>query len=229
MIFSNRAEAGRRLAQLLTRYANRKDVIVLGLPRGGVPVAFEIASRLKAPLDVLMVRKLGVPGQEELAFGAIAPGGIRFLDMRIIHAVGLSDIDIELVTQVQRKELERRERVYRGERPTLSAKGLTVIVVDDGIATGSGMQAAIRALRQMEAARIVIAVPVAPPSTCESLRMEVDDLVCATTPDPFYGIGQFYLDFSQVTDHEVQESLSRAARETGDQAYESADALATDG
>jgi putative phosphoribosyl transferase len=229
MIFSNRTDAGRRMAQLLVRYANQTDVIVLGMPRGGVPVAFEIARTLKAPLDVLMVRKLGVPGQEELAFGAIATGGIRFLDPTIIKAVGLSDIDIELATQAQRKELERRERAYRGGRPPLIVKGMTVILVDDGIATGSGMRAAVGAVQQLGAAHIVIAVPVAPRSTCDRLRMEVSDLVCAATPEPFYGVGQFYLDFSQVSDHEVQELLNRAEREIRDQEYAGVDAVATQG
>lgn len=213
MIFPNRTEAGRSLALLLREYANRKDVIVLGIPRGGVPVAFEIARTLKAPLDVLVLRKLGVPGREELGFGAIASGGIRALNSEIVEALRISPWDIELVTEREAKELKRREHTYRGRRPALDVKGRTVILVDDGIATGSGMRAAIDALRQMKPAQIVVAVPVAPPSTCDHLRGEVDELICLATPEPFYGVGQFYYDFSQVSDEEVNELLDRATRE----------------
>ena len=173
MIFANRTEAGQELALRLRKYANRDDVIVLGAPRGGVPVAFEIATDLKAPLDVFVLRKLGVPGREELAFGAIASGGVRVLDRDIVEGLGITGLDIERVTRAEKQELERRERAYRGGRPPLDVSGLTVILVDDGIATGSSMRAAIRALRQMKPARIVIAVPVAPPSTCNQLRFEV--------------------------------------------------------
>ena len=213
MIFPNRTEAGRRLALLLRDYANRKDVIVLGIPRGGVPVAFEVARTLKAPLDMLVLRKLGVPGHEELGFGAIASGGIRALNPEVVEALRISPWDIELVTKREGKELKRREHAYRGRRPALNVKGRTVILVDDGIATGSGMRAAVDALRQMKPAQIVIAVPVAPASTCDHLRAEVDDLICLATPEPFYGVGQFYYDFSQVSDQEVNELLDRAARE----------------
>ena len=178
MIFSNRTEAGQKLALQLKQYAKRDDVIVLGAPRGGVPVAFEVATDLRAPLDVFMLRKLGVPGREELAFGAIASGGVRILDRDIVEGLGITGLDIERVTRAEEQELERRERAYRGGRPPLDVSGLTVILVDDGIATGSSMRAAIRALRQMNPARIVIAVPVAPPATCSRLQSEVDELVC---------------------------------------------------
>jgi putative phosphoribosyl transferase len=226
MIFSNRTEAGRRLALRLRDYANRKDVIVLGIPRGGVPVAFEVARTLKVPLDVLVLRKLGIPGHEELGFGAIASGGIRALNPEIVGALRISPWDIELVTNRERKELKRREHAYRGRRPPLHVTGLTVILVDDGIATGSGMRAAIDALRQMKPAHIVIAVPVAPGSTCDRLRSDVDDLVCLETPEPFYGVGQFYFDFSQVSDQEVNELLDRAAREIAEQEHATAEVAA---
>jgi putative phosphoribosyl transferase len=219
MIFPNRTEAGRGLAMRLHHYANRKDVTVLGIPRGGVPVAFEVARALKAPLDILVLRKLGVPGHEELGFGAIASGGIRALNPEIVEALRLSPLDIETVTNREVKELKRRERAYRGDRPALDVRGRTVILVDDGIATGSGMRAAVNALRQMNPARIVIAVPVAPASTCDHLRQEVDDLVCLATPEPFYGVGQFYFNFSQVSDQEVNELLDHAARKIRKHGY----------
>jgi putative phosphoribosyl transferase len=210
MIFTNRTEAGRLLARQLKSFARRKDVLVLGVPRGGVPVAFEVATALHVPLDIFVLRKLGVPGHEELAFGALASGGVRVLDSQIVEALSLSSLDIELAAAREQAELERRERVYRGERSPLDIKGKTVILVDDGIATGSSMRAAISALRRRKPARLVVAVPVAPPSTCHRLRAEVDDLVCVETPEPFYAIGQFYRDFSQVTDEEVSDLLERA-------------------
>ena len=213
MIFANRTEAGQELALRLSTYANRDDVIVLGAPRGGVPVAFEVARELNAPLDVFVLRKLGVPGREELAFGAIASGGIRILNRDTVEGLGLTGLDIERVTKSEKQELERRERAYRGGRRPLDVSGLTVILVDDGIATGSSMRAAIRALRQMKPARIVIAVPVAPPSTCSQLEGEADELVCLETPEPFYGVGQFYDDFSQVSDEEVKQLLENASRQ----------------
>ena len=188
MIFANRKEAGQKLAIRLRKYADRSDIVVLGAPRGGVPVAFEIAADLKAPLDVFVLRKLGVPGREELAFGAIASGGVRILNRDIVEGLGITVLDIERVTRAEREELERRERTYRGGKAPLNVSGLTVILVDDGIATGSTMKAAVRALRQMKPARIVIAVPVAPPSTCNQLRSEADELVCLETPQPFYGV-----------------------------------------
>lgn len=212
MIFTDRREAGRKLAAYLKKYANREDVIVLGVPRGGVPVAFEVAESLAVPLDIFVLRKLGVPEHEELAFGAIASGGVRILDSEIVESLQLSDLDIELVTAAEKNELERRERAYRGVCPPINVRGLTVIIVDDGVATGSSMLAAITALRQLKPARIVVAVPVAPSTTCDRLRREVDELVCVEQPENFYGVGQFYNDFSQTSDEEVNELLDRASR-----------------
>jgi len=203
--------AGRKLAEKLRAYGNRDDVIVLGIPRGGVPVAFVVAESLKAPLDVFLSRKLGVPGQEELAFGAVATGGVRVLDQELIEAVGVSKAEIEEITRKVRAELERRERIFRGDRPPLDVKGKVAILIDDGIATGSSMRAAINALRQHNPARIVVAIPVAPFSTCRRLRSEVDELVCVDMPESFYAIGQFYADFSQVADDEVTSLIHRAA------------------
>lgn len=211
MFFENRVDAGKRLASRLRAYANRKDVIVLGIPRGGVPVAFEVAAALGVPLDVFVSRKLGVPGQE-LAFGAIASGGVRILDRELIEAVGITHADVERITANVRKELERREKLYRGGRQPLVVQEKTTILVDDGIATGSSMRAAIEALRQMKPARVVVAVPVAPLHTCNRLRSEVDELICPYKPEFFYAIGQFYDDFSQVSDEEVTELLQRALR-----------------
>jgi putative phosphoribosyl transferase len=210
MIFADRTEAGRKLANRLTGYANRDDVMVLGIPRGGVAVAFEVAARLHAPLDVFLLRKLGVPGQEELAFGAIASGGVRVLDRDIIEAMGISEKEIELVTAKERQELRRREQVYRGERAALDVHGKTEIVEDDGVATGSSMFAGIEALRQLQPARMVVAVPVAPARTCKRLNDEVDEVVCLKTPDSFHAIGQFYENFSQVGDEEVIALLNHA-------------------
>ena len=210
MTFQNRTEAGRELAERLTAYTNREDVIVLGIPRGGVIVAYEVARELNAPLDVFMLRKLGVPGHEEFAFGAIASGGVRVLDRHVIRTLGLSNLDIELVTSMEKKELKRRELAYRGERPALLLKGRTVIVVDDGIATGASMHAGLTALRELEPTHIVVAVPVAPASVCSLLKPGVDELVCVSAPLSFRGVGQFYDDFSQVSDAEVIELLKRA-------------------
>jgi putative phosphoribosyl transferase len=214
VIFTDRAEAGRMLAERLQAYAQRKDVTVLGIPRGGVPVAFEIAEALGVQLDVFVARKLGVPGQEELAFGAVASGGVRVLDAEIIGVVGISQADIEELTARERRELERRERLYRGARAPLDIGDRTAILVDDGIATGSSIRAAIAALRQLQPARLVVAAPVAPLATCARLRQEADDLVCMDTPKSFRAIGEFYEDFSQVTDQEVTELLRRSWRET---------------
>jgi putative phosphoribosyl transferase len=207
MIFLNRVDAGRRLAKKLVEYAGRKDVLVLAIPRGGAPVAFQVASQLNAPLDVFAVRKLGVPAHEELAFGAIATGGIRILDSRIVKGAGISDVEIELIAAKEREELDRRERVYRGTRPALNVEAKTVILVDDGIATGASTRAAVTALRKMKPARIVLAAPVALASACRLLRREVDDLICLDTPETFYAIGEFYGDFSQVSDEEVTSLL----------------------
>ncbi len=220
MLFSDRVEAGVKLASELRHYANRKDVIVLGIPRGGVPVAFEVAKALHAPLDIFVSRKLGVPGQEELAFGAIASGGIRVLDRDIVEGAGITDQQIEVITEKVRNEVERREKLYRADRPALKLDGQVVILVDDGIATGSSVRAAIQALRQLNPAKIVLGVPVAPLTTCNRLKAEVDELVCVSTPKYFYAIGQFYADFSQVSDREVTELLQRASQPVAQKAEE---------
>lgn len=212
VIFQDRADAGRRLAQELTPYADRKDVLVLGIPRGGVVVAFEVAKALHAPLDIFVSRKLGVPGHEELAFGAVSSGGVRILDREIVDALAISEAQIDKCAQAAREELERRERLYRGGRPALAVAGRTVLLVDDGIATGSSMRAAIQALRQLKPARLVVAVPLAPRATCIRLKPEVDEVVCVATPKYFYAIGQFYGDFSQVDDEEVSELLAQSAQ-----------------
>jgi len=215
MIFADRTEAGQKLALRLKKYASHKDVIVLGTPRGGVPVAYEVALELKLPLDIFVLRKLGVPGHEELAFGAIASGGVRVLDRDIVVGYGIAPSDIERIVRSERQEMQRREDAYRGGRPPLDVNGKTVILVDDGIATGASILAGIKALRQLNPARIVVAVPVAPPTTCARLRHETDELVCLETPHQFFGVGQFYFDFSQVTDEEVVEYLTSAWRENG--------------
>ena len=207
--FKDREEAGRILANRLTKYADQKP-IVLGLPRGGVPVAFEVAKALKAPLDVFVVRKLGTPGQEELAMGAIASGGVRVLNTPVIEALGISEDEIETETRKERAEAERRERLYRGNRPPLNVEERTVILVDDGIATGSTIKAGIAALKQLKVGRIVVAVPVAPTSTIEELKMEADEVVCVSTPEPFFAIGLWYEEFPQTTDEEVRELLKKA-------------------
>jgi len=208
--FRDRREAGRLLAAQLSAYAKRPDVLVLALPRGGVPVAAEVASALGAPLDVFVVRKLGVPGHEEYALGAIATGGVRVLNEEVVQALRIPDRVIDALAGREQEELARRERVYRGHRPPPDVRGRTVILVDDGLATGATMHAAIRALRQQQPARIVVAVPTASPETCAELKTEVDDIICATTPDPFYAVGLWYEDFSQTTDEEVRELLARS-------------------
>jgi erythromycin esterase-like protein/predicted phosphoribosyltransferase len=207
--FHDRREAGRLLAAKLASYADRPDVIVLALPRGGVPVAYEVAQALRAPLDVFVVRKLGVTGYEELAMGAIATGGIRVLNKEIVEGLRIPDYVIDRVAAEEREELARRERAYRGGRPPLQVRGRTVILVDDGLATGATMRAAVMALRQHEPARIVVAVPTASPETCNELRAEVDEVVCAIMPDPFHAVGYWYEDFTQTTDQEVRELLAR--------------------
>lgn len=210
--FRDRVEAGRLLAERLRQYAGGDDVVVLGLPRGGVPVAFEIARALGAPLDVFMVRKLGVPGHEELALGAIASGGTRVLNRQLIESVGIPADWIEAIDARERRELERRERVYRGDRPPPDAAGRTVILVDDGLATGSTMLAAVHAVRLDEPARVVVAVPVADPDVCAGLREVADEAVCLLTPQPLRAVGVWYEDFSQTSDEEVQALLERARR-----------------
>lgn len=214
MKFRNRQEAGRQLAERLQKYANREDVLVLGVPRGGIPVAFEVAMKLRVPLDIFVLRKLGVPGHEELAFGAIGSGGVRVLNRDVVTHLGITELEIAEVTKVEQEELERRERHYRGNRPPLDVRGQIVILVDDGIATGASLRAAIHAIRKMRPAALVVATPVAPRATCNLLRQEVDELVCAAVPEPFYEVGQFYEDFSQVSDKEVVQLLDRAMRET---------------
>jgi predicted phosphoribosyltransferase len=205
--FRDRFEAGRVLASSLSRYANRPDVIVLGLPRGGVAVAYEVARALHLPLDVFIVRKLGVPGQEELAMGAIASGGVRVLNQAVIRALGLSQAQIDEVIEREEQELRRREQQFRGDRPPLDLRGKTVIVVDDGLATGATMWAAITAVRQQQPAKIVMAVPVADPSGCESFRQIADEVVCAITAEPLHAVGLWYKEFPQMTDEEVRALL----------------------
>lgn len=211
--FRDRSEAGQVLAQELRAYAGREDVIVLALPRGGVPVAFEVARALQAPLDVFVVRKLGVPGHEELAMGAIASGGVLVLEPTVIEDLAIPPDVVADVAAREEQERLRREREYRGDRPEPDVRGRTVILVDDGLATGSTMRAAVAALRKLQPARIVVAVPVAAPSACADLAPEVDDIVCARTPEPFRSVGSWYLEFSQTTDDEVRELLARAEHE----------------
>src|SRR5947208_6161266 len=216
--FPNRTEAGRQLAEELGKYVGREDVIVLGLPRGGVPVAYEVAKRLRAPLDVFIVRKLGVPGFEELAAGAIASGGVRVLNEDVMRAIPYADAAIEAVTAKETAELQRREQIYREGRAAPELRDRIVILVDDGLATGATMRAAVKALRQQGAAKIVVAVPVAPPDTCREFEDEADETVCASTPEFFQAVGQYYEDFSQTSDEEVRELLARAAQDRNDRA-----------
>ena len=212
-MFRDRREAGQILADRLRQYANRPDVIVLALPRGGVPVAFEVAKRLKAALDVFVVRKLGVPGHEELAMGAIASGGVRVLNDHVLQYVRIPERVIDNVTSFEEGELERRQRLYRGSRPPLQIKGKTVIIVDDGLATGSTMRVAVQALRQLQPKKIIVAVPVGARETCDSFMHQVDTMaVCVMTPEPFQAVGLWYADFSQTTDEEVRELLDRASK-----------------
>jgi predicted phosphoribosyltransferase len=213
MRFRNRSEAGDWLAERLKAYAHRPDVIVLALPRGGVPVAFELARALDVPLDVFLVRKLGLPGQEELAMGAIASGGVRVLNDDVVAALAVPASVIDGVARKEEQELRRREEAYRGSRPPPDVRGRVVILVDDGLATGSTMRAAVRAVKQMQPARVVVAVPVAAASTRDDLAEEVDEIVCATPPEPFLAVGRWYEDFSQTSDEEVHDLLERAARE----------------
>jgi putative phosphoribosyl transferase len=208
--FRNRTEAGRLLARRLSGYAGQPDVLVLGLPRGGVPVAYEVAQELNAPLDVFLVRKLGLPGHEELAMGAIASGGVCVLNDEVVEALRIPPQVIEMVAARELQELERRERCYRGSRPAPEVRGRTIILVDDGLATGSTMRAAVAALRRLGPARIIVAVPTAAPSTCDQFRHEADECVCDITPEPFYSVGLWYEDFSQTTDDEVRDLLDRS-------------------
>lgn len=214
--FATRREAGEKLAERLAAYADSPDLIVLALPRGGVPVGYEVARALHAPLDVFLVRKLGVPGYEELAMGAIATGGVRVLNQEVTSQMDIPERVIDAVAQRENEELQRRERLYRQDRSEPNVRGRTVILVDDGLATGSTMRAAAAAIRQMQPAKVVVAVPVAARETCEELQEEVDEVVCAVTPEPFMAVGAWYADFSQTTDDEVQELLQRAAPDQHD-------------
>ena len=208
--FEDRYDAGRRLAQQLERYRDRDDVIVLGLPRGGVPVAYEIARHLGVPLDVFVVRKLGVPGFEELAVGAIASGGVRVLNEDVVRLLPNAAEIIDAATARERIEVDRRENLYRDSRPPPELCDRTVILVDDGLATGATMRAAVKALRERGVAGIVVAVPVGAPETCREFEKEVDETICGISPEYFQAVGQFYHDFSQTTDDEVRELLKRA-------------------
>jgi predicted phosphoribosyltransferase len=221
--FRDRCEAGRVLADRLTSYENRPDVLVLALPRGGVPVGYEVAHALQAPLDVFLVRKLGVPGHEELAMGAVATSGVRVLNDDVVKPLGISDHMIEAAAAQELEELSRRERLYRGGRPVPDMSGRTVILVDDGLATGATMRAAIQALRQQQPARVVVAVPTASPDICEALRSEADDVICVMTPEPFFAVGHWYDDFTQTTDDEVRRLLMTRTQPQDEQS--SADGL----
>lgn len=212
MIYQDRAEAGKELAKHLKDYANREDVLVLALPRGGVPVAFEVANALHAPLDIFLVRKLGVPGHEELAMGAIATGGVRVLNEDVVGYLDIPSDVIDAVASDEERELDRRQLLYRGNRPPPDVRARTIILIDDGLATGSTMRAAATALRKQQPARVVVAVPVSAPETCDEFRMEVDEIICAAMPQPFLGVGLWYEDFSQTTDHEVRDLLEKSAR-----------------
>lgn len=210
MRFRDRREAGRLLGRELEEFGNRADVLVLGLPRGGVPVAYEVALTLGVPLDVFVVRKLGVPGEEELAMGALATGGVRVLNKELIHALGISETQIERVSAREALELQRRELAYRGTRGGAEIEGRTVILVDDGLATGSTMRAGVAALRQRNPQQIVIAAPVGARASCDSLQMDADRVVCLATPLDFSSVGEWYDDFSQTTDQEVSRLLDEA-------------------
>ncbi len=210
MLFRDRQDAGRKLAWALNRFAGRDDVVVLGLPRGGVPVALEVARMLRAPLDVLVVRKLGVPGHEELAMGAIASGGARVMNDALVRQLGISEASIEHVARIEHEELTRRERAFRGTGPPLDVTDRTVIVVDDGVATGATMRSAVASLKQAGAKRVVVAVPVAAVDAERLLRREADEVVCLGTPEPFLSVGQWYEEFGQTNDDEVRAALRAA-------------------
>lgn len=210
-IFKDRADGGKKLAQELSPYSDRSNVVVLGLPRGGVPVAYEVAKELDAPLDVFIVRKLGVPGHEELAMGAIASGGVSVLNDEVVKGVNLSEDDIDQVARREREELERRERAYRGERPGVALQNKIVLLVDDGLATGASMRAAVKGVREHGPEKIIVAVPTAPPETCEAFNDLADEAICLETPTPFIGVGAWYEDFPQTKDEEVKEILEMAS------------------
>lgn len=214
-MFQDRRDAGRQLARQLQHHRDQPEVLVLALPRGGVPVAYEVAGALHAPLDVFIVRKIGMPGHEEFAIGAIASGGTRVMNTQVMERYRVPEAAIEAVAEKEDRELKRRERAYRDGRPPLALQGKTVLLVDDGLATGASMRAAVQAIKQFKPAKIVVAVPIASPDTCEEFRTEVDEVVCAVTPAPFYAVGQGYADFSQTTDQEVHSLLRRAAIQKG--------------
>jgi putative phosphoribosyl transferase len=211
--YRDRHDAGKRLAKLLSAYAHHPDVLTLALPRGGVPVAYEVARALKVPLDVFTVRKLGVPGHEEFAMGAIASGGMRVLNNDALRALHIPERVVEEVVTREQRELERREQLYRDGRPPPDVRGRTVILIDDGLATGATMRAALRALREQQPARLIVAVPVAAPPTCLELLDEADDVICAFTPDPFFAVGLWYQNFEQTSDQEVHDLLAQTAQE----------------
>jgi putative phosphoribosyl transferase len=210
--FADRREAGAELASKLGHYAKRNDVVVLALPRGGVPVGFDVAEALDAPLDIFLVRKLGMPGYAELAMGAIASGGVRVLNQDVINWYGISPDDVDAVARGEQRELERREREYRRGRPMVDLRGKVVILIDDGLATGSTMRAAVEAVRQHGPAQVVVAVPVGAPSTCEEFAELTDEIICARAPEQFAAVGQWYRDFSQTTDEEVRQLLEAHKR-----------------
>jgi predicted phosphoribosyltransferase len=211
MPYRDRSEAGRLLAQSLQHYRNQPGTLVLALPRGGVPVAFEVARALNVPLDIFIVRKLGVPGQEELAMGALASGGIPVLNYSLIREANISQAVVDETIAHESEEIQRRETHYRGGTPMCDVGGKTVILVDDGLATGATMAAAVTAIRRKNPARVVVAVPTAPAETCADLRSTADEVVCLEEPEPFYSVGQSYEDFRQTTDEEVVELLRRTA------------------
>jgi predicted phosphoribosyltransferase len=208
--FQDRTEAGRALGRALRPYRSRENLIVLGLPRGGVPVAYEVARELGAPLDVCVVRKLGVPGHRELAMGAIASGDVCVFNPEVVHAAGVSREEIQEVIEEEKQELMRREEAYRGDRPALDVAGAVVILVDDGLATGATMRAAVRAMRELRAKQVVVGIPVAPASSCRTLTHEADDVVCLLRPEYFESVGQWYDDFEQLTDEDVRHALAQA-------------------
>ncbi|HET8548231.1 MAG TPA: phosphoribosyltransferase [Bryobacteraceae bacterium] len=211
--FTDRTDAGRQLARKLAHLRGHPAVVVLALPRGGVPVAFEVAESLEAPLDVFLVRKLGMPGHEELALGAIASGGVRVLNQDVVYMSGIDEQGLDAIAEREQAELERRERAYRAGRGPVEIEGRIVILVDDGLATGATMLAAARAIRRLRPQRLIVAVPVAAPEACNYFQREVDEIVCAETPQPFRAVGLWYEDFSQTTDNEVRDLLARAIPE----------------
>lgn len=213
-LYLDRFEAGRKLAPLLSPYAGN-TTLVLALPRGGIPVGYEVARALHAPLDVILVRKLGVPGQEELAMGAVASRGIRVISDDVVAALGIPDRSIAEAAATEEHELQRQERAYLGDRPAPDVQSRTVVLVDDGLATGATMRAAVLVVRAQQPGRVIVAVPVAPQETCDALRLEADEVICALTPAPFIAVGEAYQNFSQISDEEVRDLLHRSAQEIG--------------